>query len=288
MKSQRRVRGVCAVGVASCLMLGAQVPTAVIDDYDLEHASGREPLPHRLDEASGLAVTSQGRVFSHGDERAVVYQVDPETGSVVKQFSLGVPVLPGDFEGIAVWRERFFLISSQGLLLEFREGDEGASVQFRGVDTGLLARCEAEGLAVEAATESLVVACKEVPRAQRGSITLYRIRLSDLSLDPNPMRVALTELTSVGLPPRFAPSGVEVDPATGHLILVSARDEALVEISPAGRVVAGVRLGSSRHPQAEGITLTSDGTLLLADERRDRRARLTRYAPKPSSPDGRP
>jgi uncharacterized protein YjiK len=74
---------------------------------------------------------------------------------------------------------------------------------------------------------------------------------------------------------------VEVDPEVGTLILVSARQEAILEITGAGQVVSAFHFGSRRHPQPEGISFLPDRTLLLADERQDGRARLTAYSRGP-------
>jgi uncharacterized protein YjiK len=264
------------------LVAAGQVPTLLTQLYDFENASSRVSLRHRVDEASGLAATEDGRVFTHGDERAVVYEVDPVAGTVLKQFSMGVPVLVGDFEGIAIVGERFFLINSQGLLLEFREGAAGESVSFRGVDTGLANRCEVEGLAYDPAMQALVAACKSVPSGDESFIVLYRIRLSDLTVEPEAILVPAVDLQAFGLVDHFAPSGVEVDPQTGSLFLISARQESIIQVT-GGRVISGFHLGSDRHPQAEGITVLPNGTLLLADERQQGRAHLTAYSRGPTS-----
>ncbi len=265
-----------------------QIATTLAQRYDFENATTRVSLRHRIDEASGLATTEDGRVFTHGDEQAVVYQVDPATGAILKQFSMGVPVLAGDFEGIAVAGSRFFLINSQGLLLEFEEGADDASVPFRGVNTGLENRCEVEGLAYEPAGQALVAACKSVPSGDESFIVLYRIRLSDLTVEPEPIRVPAVGLEAVGLVDHFAPSGVEVDPESGSLFLISARQESIIQITTSGRVISGFHLGSDRHPQAEGISVLPDGTLLLADERQQGRAHLTAYARLPRPPEDTP
>jgi len=279
--------------VALGLVGATQIPPTLTQRYDFENASSRVSLRHRIDEASGLAATEDGRVFTHGDERAVVYEVDPVTGTILKEFSVGVPALAGDFEGIAVVGDRFFLINSQGLLLEFREGDDDESVSFRGVNTGLGNRCEAEGLAYEPAAEALVVACKSVPSDDESLIVLYRIRLSNLTVEPEVILVPAAGLEAVGLVDHFAPSGVEVDRETGSFFLISARQESIIQVTPDGRVVAGFHLGSDRHPQAEGIALLPDGTLLLADERQqdgrqEERAHLTAYSRGPAPPENDP
>ncbi len=266
------------------LLAAAQIPPTLTQRYDFEDPSNRVSLRHRLDEASGLAATEDGRVFTHGDERAVVYEVDPETGAVLKKFSMGAPVLEGDFEGIAIVGNRFFLINSQGLLLQFNEGDDDESVPFAGVDTGLEDRCEVEGLAFEPAAQALVAACKSVPSDDEDFIVLYRIRLSDLSVEPGSIRVPEAGLEAFGLSDHFAPSGVEVDPETGSLILISARQESIIEITAEGRIISGFELGSSRHPRAEGISILPDRTLLLADERQRGRAHITTYSRRPTPP----
>ena len=102
-------------------------------------------------------------------------------------------------------------------------------------------------------------------------------QVSDLAVEPEAIRVQAAGLEAFGLADHFAPSGVEVDPETGFLILISARQESIIEITPSGRIVSGFHLGSDRHPQAEGIAILPDGTLLLADERQRGRAHITSY-----------
>jgi uncharacterized protein YjiK len=48
-------------------------------------------------------------------------------------------------------------------------------------------------------------------------------------------------------------------------VLISAREKAIVEITPAGAVVSAREL-TGNHPQSEGIAITKDGILIIADE----------------------
>ena len=92
-----------------------------------------------------------------------------------------------------------------------------------------------------------------------------------------PLLVPLEEILQRLDEKRFRPSGIERHPLTGNYVVVAALQSAIVEITPAGRVVAVVDLRRRNHPQIEGITFTSAGTLVLADEGGNRRARLTLY-----------
>ena len=78
---------------------------------------------------------------------------------------------------------------------------------------------------------------------------------------------------------RIRPSGLAVDPQTGHLLLVAAQQKALIELTADGELVQATALSQAhRHRQAEGIEFTPDGGLLISDEGSGRRARIAVYS----------
>jgi len=234
-------------------------------------------LPDQLREVSGLAVAPDGRLFAHNDERAVIYQLDVNEGRIVKTFALGETIAAGDFEGLAITPSgQFWLTTSQGELRRFTEGEDGGHVAFATFDTGLRNVCEIEGLAYLAAEDSLILACKRnEARDMRDTISLYAWR--DGAGVARPWRrLAETELASAAGVERFRPSSLDIDPATGRLLLLSARDGALAELD-GGRVVSARALGP-QHAQAEGAAILADGALAIADEGGDGRALLSIYS----------
>jgi uncharacterized protein YjiK len=262
---------------------GWQEPAPLLERYDLSEGAGSsEKLPRALQEISGLAATPDGRLFAHDDERAVVYQLDPETGEIIKAFAVGFLGEKGDFEGIAVAGERFFLITSDGRLFEFREGEPGSTVRYRIHPLNLGMVCEMEGLAVDPAMGTLLLPCK-TPRSDRlkDHLVVLSVALESMRLDPTPrVAIPLEELDSRGLDDKFHPSSIEVHPGTGSLILVAAREEAMVELSSDGEILATKELKRKDHPQPEGLAFLPDGTLILADEGQGDRGTITRYAPR--------
>ena len=259
-------------GVAACQQGG---PT-LNDRHDFESRTTRFDLPGRLDEISGLAITPDGRLFGHDDERALVHEIDPVEGSVGKRFSAGSPPLSGDFEGLAIVGERFFLVTSTGTLYEMREAGDRQEAPYRTSDTGLGAVCEVEGLDHDPVDDVLLVACKTT-RPERGVLMIHRLPLDPARPRLPPIEVPRSQLVGHGLDADFAPSAVAVDP-TGSLVLVSAVTETMIEVDRAGRVLSGARLSRGRHPQPEGLAFGPDGTLYIADEQNDQDARLTVYA----------
>jgi uncharacterized protein YjiK len=266
-------------------MLMAACVSAVADDsvlarYRFDEASLMQwKLPKRLHEISGLALGSDGRLFAHEDEHAIVYQIDYDDGRLRKAFALGDPTLRGDFEGIAVVGTMFYLLNSDGTLFRAPEGGDGEHVAYQRIETGLAPYCEFEGLAFDAPAADLLLACKRTRRSVdadrrwvfRFSTRAQRIVSPAVSID---VRQVAARLDSKS----FEPSGIDV--AGGHLLLVAARQRAVVETDASGGVVAALKLPlAKRHHQPEGIAIAADGRIIIADEGGNGRARLGVYRP---------
>jgi len=238
-------------------------------------------LPGQLREISGLAATRDGRVFAHDDEQAIIYEIDAGAGRLVKAFALGDPVERGDFEGLAITPDGdFHVVTATGELLSFREGPDGAHVPFERRQTGLGGVCEVEGLAYFAPENSLILACKRnQARDMRDTISLHALRLDTNQLE-SWLSLPESDIVDAAGVEHFRPSGVEIDPSDGRILLISANDAAFVELSRRGEILAARALIAG-HPQTEGVTIARDGALLLADEGGDGRALLSRYQRNP-------
>ena len=268
-----------AAAIATAL---AGSPGGVLARYDFSAPPGdRWELPKELDEISGLAMDAKGRLFAHGDERAIVYQLDPATHQVVKRFAFGRPAVHGDFEAIAFAGDRLVLTTSDGLLYLGHEGRDGEAVPYTVQATGVGRLCEVEGLAYEPGDRLLLLACK-VPRTRslRDRVAILGWSIERRQLAPAPKLFApLSRVTRQLGGSTFHPSDLYRDAVTGHYLLVAARERAIAELTPAGEVVQVSRLRHALHRQPEGLAFTADGALLVADEANGRRATLTVYLP---------
>jgi uncharacterized protein YjiK len=235
-------------------------------------------LPRELAEISGLALTPDGRLFVHDDESARITEIDYRRGTVIKQFFVGKQALHGDFEGLAYAEYRFFLLSSDGTLYEFREGAAEEQVDYTKHDTRLGKECEFEGVAYDSTANALVLACKNVGVKQsKDMLLLYRYSLGDpVGAEGSEIRVPYSEAIGKNDWKQLHPSDITVDPSSGNYVLVAAQEKALVELTPAGAVVFSRPLGG-RHPQAEGIAITRDGILMISDESVNAAATITLY-----------
>jgi uncharacterized protein YjiK len=268
----------------ACAPVGspAQEAPPSLPHYAVPDAGERFEMPGRLDEISGLAATTDGRLFAHNDERATITEIGAESGVAGKRFTLEDPPIEGDFEGLAIAGERFFLITSLGLLYEFREADDRTTTPYRLTDTGLGASCEAEGLDYDASADALLIACK-VSTPDRGVIVVNRLPLDPARGSLAPIEIPRSQLAAFDVNADFQASSIAVSP-DGTLILASANPETLIEVDRSGRVLAAVDLPGRLHPQSEGLAFGADRSLFVGDEQNDRPAgTLTRYRRTPDA-----
>lgn len=281
VRAPRTVGSLVAFAVLAAVpgLRAGQAP-GVLHRYALDDSLTVILLPRTLDEISGLTFDGRGRLWAHHDEAARLFELDPASGRLLASFDVGRWgwTLGGDWEGLAWAGDRFFMVDSDGVLLEFGPGDNGERVPYRRSRTGLGRLCEIEGLAFEPDRGALLVGCK-TPRQRdlAGGITLFAIPLSTLRPDPEPrVRVPAAVLDRLDLPERFAVSAVEVHPEGGTILVASARQEALAEIDATGVLLAARRLPDDHLPQTEGLAVGPDGALHLASEAAGERPRLAR------------
>lgn len=273
----------------------APAPGGVLGRYDLAgEPSWQTRLPKDLDEISGLAFSPDGRLFAHGDQDATIWQLDARSGKRLKTFSVassdhdpdlgkkgGKGTLTGDFEDIQIVGDRFFLIASNGVLIEFREGADGGSVPYTAHDTGLGRTCEIEGLAHEPASRSLLILCK-IPHqdAYKEQIVIFAWSLDGATTDTTPeIRVDYSKLSGTGAS-KFHGSALTFAPDGKSLVLVAGPQEAFAELSLSGAVLSSGGLDRKFHRQPEGLAFAPDGTLLVSDEGAGKRATLSGYSPR--------
>jgi uncharacterized protein YjiK len=236
-------------------------------------------LPDNLGEISGIALTPDGRLLAHNDERARVTVIDPRRGAILKHFAVGHDELHADLEGITVAEGHIYMITSNGMLYQFHERHDTAPVPYSLHDTQLGKECEFEGVAYDSTLDALIMACKRVgTKGLKDHLVLYRWSLNSQAAQHLTMVTVPMEHVTRGRDwgNELHPTDIAVDPSTGHYVIVAAQDHAIIELTPSGSVVRTLDL-PDRHKQTEGIAITPDGLLILSDEAKTGPATLTLY-----------
>lgn len=270
-----RLAAIALLGFSTAACQSEQIPSGEPGNF-VQWA-----LPDKLREISGLALTSDERLLAITDEEAIVYEIDYRNGSLVKAFALGEPTIRGDFEGVAVLDGRVWLMTSDGKLYSAEEGADGERVAYEKTNTDLGDQCELEGLAANSQAGRLLLVCKESRKKKKG-LRIFEWLVAggknqdvvEIALDDDAMSDSIDTK-------RVNPSGITIDPSTGNRIVVAARQQVVFELSSDGRLIDVImRLDAERHRQPEGIAITPDGRLLIADEADKGPARLAVYSPK--------
>ena len=253
-----------------------------LESYDLKaETATRWKLPGRLKEISGLAMTMDNRLLAHSDEKGIIYEIDYQKGLIVKAFQLVDMTAPvaDDFEGIATVDDRVYLITSSGRLYECSEGAADESVLYNIYATGVGRDYEIEGLAHDANRRALLLMGKSSRRPDlKEQLAIYHWSTDEKQLSEDAhIVIPVIEFSRHIGGKKFQPSGIERHPASGNYFVVAARQRAIAEVTPDGRVVAAKQFPTEWHRQSEGITFDADGTLIIADEGAGKKARLTVY-----------
>jgi uncharacterized protein YjiK len=267
-------------GTAGCA--AAQSPGALSHYDPAGPTSERISLPAGLAEVSGLAYTPDGRLLAHGDEQAVVYEIDLARGGPVKRFGIGGPggLVLGDFEDIQVVGDRVFLVTGRGEIFEASEGADGETTPLVRRGRGLGGACEAEGMTWDEGSRSLLLLCKQT-KGKRGKDQLVILAVSPETgeFEPEPrLLIPQADLQRVTGAKGFAGSAITRHPRTGTYLLLAGPQRAYAEIDSTGKVLGGGKLAAGRHRQPEGIAIAPDLTLLISDEAAGRTATITGYA----------
>lgn len=287
---QVRRHGRAGLGWPLLVALGCSAPQAGLNDGVLR-------LPKVLREVSGIAVVDERTIACVQDEVGSLFFVDLRGERPVRELPFGPP---GDYEGLARVGEAYWVLRSDGVLLQLEM--RGAQLAIAATHRLLLAHQEYEGLCFDARRGALLVLPKD-PVGDgpdgKAQIGVYAFDLAAGAFQTQPVLVLSRravqeqlERLGVALPTRTTGKGKErpvlklhcseltVVPGSDELLVLSAVDHLLLRVAPDGTVRGGRALDAELLPQPEGMAVLADGRLLVASEGGKGRA-VARVVPLP-------
>lgn len=293
------------------LLVKEEISTKPADDLSVSHPEHHFPyklntpvrtfkMPNKLEEISGLCVSPDNTyLVAVQDEEGEIFKISLLDGKVEREIDFGKD---GDYEGIAMNGTTTYITKSNGTIYEVKNtGQKNQKTEV--YKTSLKGRNDVEGLCYEAATNSLLLACKGIPTmgetteeaAVRKSI--YRFDLATKKLIEKPVyQIQLSDvqqfLTSAAYHPnmeklrsylndsdrfKFSPSGIAIHPQTGHLYILSSSKKMLMLLNTKGNIIYLAKLDKKIHRQPEGIAFATDGTLYIANEGKGGHGKIVVY-----------
>ena len=263
------------------LLLPALLRSASCDSASTLHTQAHlEPvavitLPSELRELSGLTLLNDSTLGAIQDEEGILYDISLATGRVTGRSRFHGA---GDFEGIERAGATIYALQSDGDVFVLDEDRKDAQK----FETPLGSDADTEGLAFDAASNSLFIACKEEPGDGLEDVrAVYAFDLSTNTLGPRPVLILLLD-PDLGLR-NFKPSALTYHSKTGWWLMTSSTTQQLAALDSTGQLVGIWDLPASVLPQPEGLAVLPRGDLLIGSEGRP--ARIARFAfPLPSAP----
>lgn len=235
-------------------------------------------LPKELNEISGLTTDNEGFIYTHDDEKSIIYKIDYKDGKIVSKISFGKPSFNEDFEDIEIVDKNIWLVSGNGKLYKMLKTDTNIDTNYEVIKTVLGNKNDVEGLCYDEANKRLLLACKgNAGKGYNDEKGIYAFDLQTNTLSEKPVYlISLKELDEKYKIKDFSPSGIKYNKFTGTFFIISANVPAIIEMDKQGNVIDGSKL-PKRHQQPEGITFSNDGELLISDESAGKTPKITVY-----------
>lgn len=264
----------------------------LVAGYDLSKPRRAFVLPDELREVSGIVAVDERTIACVQDEKGAIYWFDLESGKVVRSAKFGPK---GDYEGLARRGEDYFVLRSDGVLLQLAAKNDRYEVAKEiELPFGLH---EFEGLAIDPAQKRLWIAPKSVAKDEKDVRVLYAFDLERGEAVPEPvLSFSLTDVLlaaqrlKVDVPVKTTDKGKEklqlrlhlsevaLHPATGEVWLLAGADRALLVLDSKGAVQGLHLFPADQLPQPEGATFLPSGDLVIASEGAGGAAVLHMYA----------
>ncbi len=265
------------------------------DGYKFASPDAVAILPSVLHEISGLTLFDPASFACIQDEEGIVFILDLSTNQIKKQLPF---TSKGDFEGIAKTDKSIFVLRSNGTLYELSdlESDE---ITVNIFETGVPSK-DNEGLCYDADSNRLLIACKEkvsIGSGTKDTRYIFGFDLKSKTLIEKPAYtfeiesiIDFANKNNIDLPQKvkkknqkgepdlkFRPSGIDIQPVSKDIYLLSSDDKMLFVFSYSGTIKNIVNLDKALFNQPEGITFLENRDLLISNEGQNRNPTLLRF-----------
>ena len=270
--------------------------------YQLDLPDTAWQMPAELREISGLAIFNETTIAAVQDDDARIYLIDKSSGKVLSKHDFGKK---GDYEGITMVDSTAWVLKSNGNLYRVENFRKPHPVVTR-YKTPLTSANNAEGLAYDPQTHSLLIACKGKPNLEKGEKykgfkAIYSFDLDELSLSTTPaylIDLSVIEAFRASGAVRefyikatkksglisdalfFEPSGIAIHPQNNYLYVISHTAKLLLMMSREGDIADIKKLPPKLFNQPEGICFANDGTMYISNEGGKRSASILRFKPR--------
>lgn len=233
--------------------------------YTFNSPTSKVILPEILHEISGLTLVSDSTIACVQDEKGIIFIYNFIANKIISKYYFAPD---GDYEGITKVNNSFFILRSDGVLIEVENyHDENSKVNE--YFTSIPAK-DNEGICYDKKNNQLLIASKSKIlkgsdfKTKRG---VYTFNLSTKKVNKQPLFVFDTDdFNQQKKEVKFKMSGIAIHPITQEIYILSASDYLLFVFNENGEFQSSISLNSKIYNKAEGITFLNNGDLLISNE----------------------
>jgi len=268
--------------------------------YQMSHPDQRFELPELLKEISGLSAPQDSLICANQDEDGILFYINKHTGKVVKEIPFHKK---GDYESLEVVGDKVYVAKSNGNIYEVK--DLESTPPFVQKHKFFLSKDnDVEGLCYDATKNRLLIACKGLPSTGESMakakfkkvVYSFDLATSSMSMDPiytisldaiqkhlkhckaSPYHEKLCGYFAPNAEAMiFSPSAIAIHPITRNIYMTSSVKKILMIFDESGKILHLEKLDKKIHPQPEGMTFDTDGTLYIANEGKSGMGTLLRF-----------
>lgn len=256
--------------------------------YDVGNPDARYKLPDYLEEISGLSWYGNDKIACVQDEKAHIYILNLEKEKISKKYVFGTDA---DYEDIAVVGKTAYILRANGHIYRIKDFHK-KDRKVRVYNTPLKEKNDTEGIAYDALSNVLLIACKGSPSIGKedshvGYKAIYKFDLETKELDEDPhflidlekldsyidhnvfSRLSLKVAKSLHLiesETSFEPSGLAIHPIDGNIYMISSVGKLLIVLNRWGKVQEVESLDPKLFRQPEGICFAPNGDMYISNE----------------------
>ncbi len=239
----------------------------IVREYDLQSPQ-KFFMPESLFEISGIT-------FDDGLSDTI-YAVQDEEGKLFR-LAYGVKKQEhtkfgkkGDYEDLAIIKDRVVILKSNGALLTFPLSDAvGPEVDSVTEWKKLLPKGEYEAIYGDSKTEKLYVICKNCQQDNaKESVSGFVFQAADSISQVSDFRIDVKQIIAKTgkMKAAFRPSGIAQNPVTNDWYIISAINKLLVVTDANWQVKETAHLDANMFNQPEGIAFDKTGNLYISNE----------------------
>lgn len=239
-------------------------------EYDLKNPSILK-LNDALLEISGISFyPKDSSVFAISDENGYLYKIHLNKNFVTKRWKFDKK---HDFEDLFFMDSTFYVLESNGNIHSLNFSPTGDTIYTRKNSFGgKKNKNEFESLYYDPERASLIMICKDCEDDNKQSVTAWGFNTKTGQYMPDVFKIDATQIAKkLGKEKlKFKPSSATINPVTGDVWILAATNQLLVVTDRQGNCKEVCTLDPVIFPQAEGITFTPWGDLIIASEAGDK------------------